>query len=224
MRILVVEDNDKLAASLKKGLQLEGYAVDVAADGSEGQQLVDGNADSYDLVVLDLMLPGVDGLTLCRRLRSGGSRTPVLILTARGGVRDRVEGLDAGADDYLSKPFAFDELAARIRALLRRPVAPLASVLRAGDVEMNPATREVTVRGRSVELTAKEFGLLELLMRHPRQVLSRMQITSHLWDQQFEGASNVVEVHVRNVRRKLSRAGHGEYIETVRGVGYRLAD
>ncbi|MGA2766042.1 MAG: response regulator transcription factor [Spirochaetia bacterium] len=224
MRILVVEDNSKLAASLKKGLQQEGYAVDVALDGTEGQGLLDGAGEGYDAVVLDLMLPGIDGMTLCRNIRAAGNRVPVLILTARGDVSDRVDGLDAGADDYLAKPFAFEELAARIRALLRRPAVPIAPVMRAGDLEMNAALREVTVRGRAISLTAKEFSLLELFLRHPRQVLSREQITVHLWDQEFEGNSNVVEVHVRNVRRKLSEAGNHGQIETVRGAGYRLAD
>jgi DNA-binding response OmpR family regulator len=223
MRILVVEDNAKLAASLKKGLQQEGYAVDIALDGSDGQRLADGAGEGYDAIVLDRMLPGVDGMTICRNLRESGSRVPVLILTARGGLQDRVEGLDAGADDYLGKPFAFEELAARIRALLRRPAVPVAPVLRAGDLEMNTSTREVTVEGRPLSLTAKEFGLLELFLRHPRQVLSRAQITTHLWDQEFDGASNVVEVHIRNVRRKLSQAGDRGRIQTVRGAGYRLA-
>ncbi len=223
MRILVVEDNGKLAASLKKGLQQEGYAVDVALDGTDGQRFIDGAPDDYDVVVLDLLLPGVDGMTLCRRLRAAGNRVPVLILTARGEIRDRVQGLDAGADDYLAKPFVFEELAARIRALLRRPAESMGPVLRMGDIGMNPATREVTVKGRPVSLTAKEFALLELLLRHPRQVLSRGQITTHLWDQEFDGASNVVEVHISNVRRKLSRAGNHGQIETVRGTGYRLA-
>ncbi|HUJ73433.1 MAG TPA: response regulator transcription factor [bacterium] len=223
MRILVVEDNAKLAASLKKGLQQEGYAVDVALYGSEGLRLADGAGDGYDAIVLDLMLPGVDGMTLCRSLREEGNRVPVLMLTARGGLQDRVDGLDAGADDYLGKPFAFEELAARIRALLRRPAVSAMPVLRAGDLEMNAATREVTVKGRPLSLTAKEFGLLELFMRHPRQVLSRGQITMHLWDQEFDGASNVVEVHIRNVRRKLAQAGKHDQIQTVRGAGYRLA-
>ncbi|MGO9409527.1 MAG: response regulator transcription factor [Spirochaetia bacterium] len=223
MRILVVEDNAKLAASLKKGLQQEGYAVDVALDGTEGQRLADGAGEGYDAIILDIMLPGIDGMTICRNIRESGSRVPVLVLTARGGVQDRVEGLDAGADDYLAKPFAFEELAARIRALLRRPAVPVVTVLRAGDLEMNAATREVTVKGRPIELTTKEFGLLELLMRHPKQVLSRTQITMHLWDQEFDGASNVVEVHIRNVRRKLSQAGKHGQIQTVRGAGYRFA-
>src|SRR5208337_623788 len=199
MRILVVEDNDKLAQSLKKGLQQEGYAVDTASDGLEGQHLIDAIRDGYDLVVLDIMLPGRDGITVCRNLRAARNPVPILMLTARDGAKDRVDGLDAGADDYLVKPFSFEELSARVRALLRRPRNRGETVLRAAGVELNPATREVSVRGRLVELTAKEFALLELLMRHPRQVLSREQITSNLWDRDFDGASNVVEVHVKNV-------------------------
>jgi len=149
---------------------------------------------------------------------------PVLMLTARDGVEDRVDGLDSGADDYLTKPFAFDELAARIRALLRRPRVPTQPVLVLGNVEADPATRTVTVKGGEVALTTKEFGILELLLRHPRQVLSRDQITRHLWNQDFEGSSNVVEVHVKNVRKKLTEAGTNARIETVRGAGYRIAD
>jgi len=222
MRILVVEDNEKLAQSLRKGLQQEGYAVDTASDGLEGQHLIDAIRDGYDLVVLDIMLPGRDGITVCRNVRTARNPVPILMLTARDGVRDRVDGLDAGADDYLVKPFSFEELSARVRALLRRPRNRGEIVLRAAGVELNPATREVSVRGRPVELTAKEFALLELLMRHPRQVLSREQITSNLWDRDFDGASNVVEVHVKNVRKKLMKAGQDEPIETLRGAGYRL--
>ena len=222
MRILVIEDNDKLAQSLKKGLQQEGYAVDTSSDGLEGQHLIDAIRDGYDLVILDIMLPGRDGIAVCRNVRARRNPVPILMLTARDGVKDRVDGLDAGADDYLVKPFSFEELSARGRALLRRPPNRGETVLRAAGVELNPATREVSVRGRLVELTAKEFSLLELLMRHPRQVLSREQITSNLWDREFDGASNVVEVHVKNVRKKLMKAGHDGSIETLRGVGYRL--
>jgi two-component system OmpR family response regulator len=222
VRIIVVEDNEKLAGSLRKGLQQEGYAVDVALDGVEGQLMIDAVGDGYDAVILDVMLPRRDGITVCRALRAAGNHVPVLLLTARDGVKDRVSGLDAGADDYLPKPFSFDELAARIRALLRRPRDRGDVVVRAGEVELNPLTREVVVAGRPVTLTAKEFGLLELFIRHPRQVLSREQITNNLWDQGFDGDSNVVEVHVKNVRKKLSQAGHDEYIETVRGAGYRF--
>jgi DNA-binding response OmpR family regulator len=221
MRILVVEDNEKLAASLKKGLEQEGYAVDVARDGEEGELLL-STRDVYDVAILDIMLPKRDGTTVCRNLRSAGNSVPVLMLTARDAVRDRVGGLDAGADDYLTKPFAFEELTARVRALLRRPRDRGDAVLRAGEVALDPATREVRVKGRSVALTAKEFALLELFMLHPRQVLSRDQITGHLWNQEFDAYSNVVEVHVKNVRKKLTDAGRNGYIETVRGAGYRF--
>jgi two-component system OmpR family response regulator len=222
MRILVVEDNVKLAASLRKGLEQESYAVEVCMDGEDAFDLLRSGPQDYSLVVLDVMLPGMDGLTLCRKLRSGGSRVPVLLLTARDAVPDRVAGLDAGADDYLPKPFSFDELAARIRALLRRPQATAAVVLRAGEVTLDPARREVTARGIPVSLTTKEFGLLELFLRHPGQVLSRQQIERRVWSGDFDADSNVLEVHVRNIRRKLAEAGHDDAIETVRGAGYRF--
>jgi len=224
MRVLVVEDNEKLGESLRKGLEQEGYAVDRAHDGMEATSMLDTMGAEYDVVVLDLMIPFVDGMAVCRHLRSAGHTMPVLMLTARDGVEDRVDGLDSGADDYLTKPFAFDELAARIRALLRRPRVPTQPVLVLGNVEADPATRTVTVKGGEVALTTKEFGILELLLRHPRQVLSRDQITRHLWNQDFEGSSNVVEVHVKNVRKKLTEAGTNARIETVRGAGYRIAD
>jgi len=222
MRILVVEDNVKLAASLRKGLEQESYAVDVCGDGAEAFDLLRSGPADYDLLVLDVMLPGVDGLTLCRKLRARGNLVPVLLLTARDAVPDRVAGLDAGADDYLPKPFSFEELTARIRALLRRPRASAPVVLRAGEVTLDPARREVTARGVPVSLTTKEFGLLELFIRHPGQVLSREQIERRVWSGDFEADSNVLEVHVRNIRRKLAEAGHGNAIETVRGAGYRF--
>lgn len=224
MRILIVEDNVKLAESLKKGLQQEGYAVEVALDGAEGEKLIGSMEDGYDVVILDLMLPRIDGITLCRNMRAAGNRSPVLMLTARDGVKDRVGGLDAGADDYLTKPFSFEELAARIRALARRSRVPVEPVLQRGDVVLDPATHEVTRKGRRIALTAKEFGILELLMRHPRQIFSREQIMRSLWSQDSEESSNVVEVHIKNVRKKLSEEGNDGHIETVRGVGYRFVD
>jgi two-component system, OmpR family, response regulator len=222
MRLLVVEDNEKLAASLKKGLQQEGYAVDVAPDGAEARAFISMVKDDYDTVLLDRMLPDEDGLELCRWLRGRGSRVPVLMLTARDAVPDRIEGLDAGADDYLTKPFSFDELTARVRALLRRPARPMSPVLRESEVELDPGSREVRVDGKLVTLTAKEFAFLELLMRSPGQVFTREQITRRLWDQEFDAESNVVEVHVKNVRRKLAEAGSNGRIETLRGTGYRF--
>ncbi len=222
MRILVVEDNVKLAASLRRGLQQEGHAVDVRGDGAEAADLLDTVGDAFALVILDIMLPGMDGLELCRRMRAKGNRAPSLLLTARGDVSDRVAGLDAGADDYLTKPFSFEELAARVRALLRRPRAAVPTVMRSGNVVLDPARRVVTVRDRVVPLTTKEFGFLELFLRHPGQVLARDQIIRQLWDHDFDRDSNVLEVHIRNVRRKLSEAGYDDAIETVRGAGYRF--
>lgn len=222
MRILVVEDNEKLARSLARGLEQDGYAVEVSGNGDDASGRLFAGGEEYSAVVLDVMLPGVDGITLCRLLRKRGNRVPVLLLTARDSVEDRVTGLDAGADDYLVKPFSFDELSARIRALLRRPRTEAPTVLRAGEVSLDPARHEVTARGKPVTLTSKEFMLLELFLRHPGQVLSREQITLQVWSGDFEAASNTLEVHVRNVRRKLAEAGHEEAIETVRGAGYRF--
>jgi DNA-binding response OmpR family regulator len=222
MRILVVEDNEKLARSLRKGLEQEGYAVEVCGSGNDASARLDAGPREYAVVVLDVMLPGLDGISLCRQLRQRGNRVPILLLTARDAVEDRVTGLDAGADDYLTKPFSFDELSARLRALLRRPAPEVSVVLRAGEVVLDPARHEVTARGRSLALTTKEYSLLELFLRHPGQVLSREQITRQVWSGDFDGNSNVLEVHVRNVRRKLAEAGHDEAIETVRGTGYRF--
>ncbi|HUX12419.1 MAG TPA: response regulator transcription factor [Spirochaetia bacterium] len=222
MRLLVVEDNRKLAQSLKKGLQQEGYAVDLAFDGVEGEELIKNLHGEFDIVILDIMLPRRDGVTVCRNLRTAGITIPVLMLTARDEVQDRVAGLDAGADDYLPKPFSFDELTARIRALSRRPREKAALVLRAGSVELNTAEHEVVVSGETVPVTLKEYRMLELLMRHPNQVLSREQISSSLWDFEFDGYSNVIDVHVKNLRKKLSEKGNEEFIETIRGVGYRI--
>lgn len=222
MRILVVEDNRKLAQSLKKGFQQEGYAVDVAFDGAEGEDLLTRLDGEFDVVILDIMLPRRDGVTVCRNARSAGVATPILMLTARDAVEDRIEGLDSGADDYLPKPFSFDELAARVRALVRRPRDKAALVLHAGNMELHTAEREVRIEGVSIQLTLKEYRLLELFMRHPNQVLSREQISNSLWDFEFDGYSNVIDVHVKNLRRKLSDRGNEEVIETVRGVGYRV--
>jgi len=223
MRILVVEDNPKLAQSLGKGLEQEGYAVELCGDGLEAGRKLQGAPEDFAVVVLDVMLPGQDGITLCRRLRDRGNHVPVLLLTARGSVEDRVQGLDAGADDYLTKPFSFDELSARLRALLRRPRTEASVVMRARGITLDPARHEVTAAGAPVTLTSKEFSLLELLLRHPGQVLTREQIMVQVWSGDFEGGSNVLEVHVKNVRRKLAEAGHDEeVIETVRGLGYRF--
>jgi two-component system OmpR family response regulator len=222
MRVLVVEDETKMAGLLKRGLEEEGYAVDVAADGGEAIWLATEN--QYDAVVLDVMLPDLDGFDVCRRLREAGRWSPVLMLTARDGVGDRVRGLDVGADDYLTKPFAFAELLARIRALVRRGTPSRPAVLRAGDLTLDPATHRVARGDVAIDLTAKEFALLEYLMRHPGEVLSRTRLIEHLWDFAYEGGSNVVDVYVRYLREKVDRPFGRDTIETVRGAGYRLRE
>ena len=220
MRILVVEDEVKMAGLLKRGLEEEGYAVDVASTGANGLWAATENA--YDALVLDLMLPDVGGLDVCRRLRAAGRWMPVLILTARDGVPDRVAGLDAGADDYMVKPFAFSELFARLRALIRRGAGQRPAVLLVGDLSLDPASRIVSRGGARVELTAREFALLELLMRHAGEVLTRTRILEHVWDFAYDGDSNVVDVYIRYLREKVDRPFGRRSIETVRGSGYRL--
>ena len=222
MRLLVVEDEVKLANLLRRGLEEEGYAIDTAADGGEALWLAQENP--YDAVVLDVMLPDVDGFEVCRRLRASGRWAPVLMLTARDSVPDRVEGLDAGADDYLTKPFSLDELFARVRALLRRGRSERPPVLVVGDLLLDPATRRVARGDRDIDLTPKEFGLLELFLRHPDEVLSRTRILEHVWDFAYDGDSNVVDVYVRYLREKVDRPFGRESIETVRGAGYRLGE
>jgi DNA-binding response OmpR family regulator len=220
MRILVVEDEPGIALFIRQGLSEAGYAVDVAGDGEEGLDYA--LAAEYDAIVLDILLPRMDGLDLLRELRDRGMMTPVLLLTARDAVEDRVQGLDAGADDYLVKPFAFSELLARIRALLRRPPLQTEAVLRVGDLEMDIARHEVRRSQRVIELSPREFALLEYLIRHPTQVLSRTQIIEHVWNFDFSYESNVVDVYIGYLRRKLNRSSDTPLIHTVRGVGYRL--
>jgi two-component system OmpR family response regulator len=222
MRALVVEDESKMAALLRRGLQEEGYAVDVAATGEDGAWL--GNENDYDVILLDAMLPDIDGFEVCRRLRAAGRWSPVLMLTARDGVQDRVAGLDAGADDYLTKPFSFDELFARIRALLRRGPSERPTVLAVGDLVLDPAKRRVTRGTAAIDLTPKEFAMLELFLRHAGEALTRTRILEHVWDFAYEGDSNVVDVYVRYLREKVDRPFGRRSIETVRGVGYRLRE
>jgi two-component system OmpR family response regulator len=222
VRVLVVEDDVKLAGLLKRGLEEEGYAVDVAADGAEA--LWAGAENPYDAVVLDVMLPDMDGFEVCRRLREAGRWSPVLMLTARDAVADRVAGLDAGADDYLTKPFSFAELFARLRALMRRGGPERPAVLAVGDLRLDPATRRVSRGDVAVDLTAREFSLLEYLMRHAGEVLTRTRLIEHVWDFAFEGDSNVVDVYVRYLREKVDRPFGRASIETVRGAGYRLRE
>jgi two-component system, OmpR family, response regulator len=222
VRVLVVEDEVKMAALLKRGLEEEGYAVDTAGDGQQALWL--GTENPYDAIVLDVMLPDLDGFEICKRLREAGRWSPVLMLTARDDVPDRVAGLDAGADDYLTKPFAFAELVARLRALVRRGAPERPAALRVGDLVMDPATRRVARRDVPIELTAKEFALLEYLLRHPGEVLSRAQLIEHVWDFAYDGDSNVVDVYVRYLREKVDRPFGSDSIETVRGAGYRLRE
>jgi two-component system, OmpR family, response regulator len=220
MRILVVEDEAKMAALLRRGLEEENYAVDVAATAEDA--VWRGTGTAYDAVILDVMLPDGSGFDVLKRLRQEKCWAPVLMLTARDGVADRVAGLDGGADDYLTKPFSFDELLARLRALLRRPAGERPAVLTAGELELDPAARCVKVGGAAVSLTAREFTLLEYLMRNAGTVLSRTRIREHVWDDAFEGDSNVVDVYIRYLRAKIDRAFGLDLIETVRGAGYRI--
>ena len=221
MRILIVEDEPGIANFVRQGLSEAGYAVDVARDGEEG--LAYALAADYDVWVLDIMLPRMNGLELLRELRHRGRKTPALMLTARDTVDDRVEGLDAGADDYLVKPFAFPELLARVRALLRRPPLQMGTVLAVGDLEMDTASREVRRGDRFIELSPREYAVLEYLMRHPNQVLTRTQIGEHVWNFDFFHESNVVDVYIGYLRRKIDRGSDLPLIHTVRGVGYRLS-
>ena len=222
MRVLVVEDELKMAGLLKRALEEEGYAVDVAARGEDA--LWFGTENPYDAIVLDVMLPDLDGFEVSRRLRQAGRWSPVLMLTARDAVADRVAGLDAGADDYLTKPFSFAELLARLRALVRRGAAERPPVLRVGDLSLDPARRTVTRDGVSIDLTAREFALLEYLMRRAGEVLTRTQLIEHVWDFAYDGDSNVVDVYIRYLRNKVDRPFGRDSIRTVRGAGYRLED
>ncbi len=226
MRVLVVEDSVKMAALIRRALEESGHAVDVAADGEEATWAVTENP--YDVVVLDIVLGvspwAVDGFEVCRRLRAKGVSSPVLMLTARDAVEDRVRGLDVGADDYLVKPFSLQEFLARIRALARRGAADRQPVLSVGTLTLDPAAHQVMRNEHRVDVTAKEFALLEHFMRHPDEVLSRTNLLDHVWDFAFEGDSNVVEVHVRNLREKIDRPFGRASLETVRGAGYRLRD
>lgn len=220
MRVLVVEDETKMAGLLKRGLEEEGYAVDVARTGTDAIWLA--SELEYDAILLDVMLPDLDGFEVCRRLRAAGRWHPILMLTARDGVADRVAGLDAGADDYLTKPFSFNELFARLRALWRRGASERPALIQIGDLLLDPAGRRVT-RGRSeVELTAKEFSLLEFFMRHAGDVLTRTQLIEHVWDFAYDGDSNVVDVYVRYLRRKIDHPFGRDSIQTIRGSGYRM--
>jgi DNA-binding response OmpR family regulator len=221
MRVLVIEDEARLAAGLRRGLAAEGFAVDVALNGVDGLWLARENP--YDVIVLDIMLPGVNGYKICQTLRTDGIWTPILMLTAKDGEWDQVEALDTGADDYLVKPFSFAVLVARLRSLLRRGAPERPAVLAAGDLRLDPATKRVWRGADQLELTAREFALLEFLLRRRGEVVSKREILAHVWSDDFEGDPNIVEVYVRHLRNKLDRPYGRSAIQTVRGLGYRLA-
>ena len=220
MRVLIVEDQVKMAGLIRRGMRGEGIAADVAIKGEDALWMAEATA--YDAIVLDIMLPGIDGLEVCRRLREGGVWAPILLLTARDSVSDRVAGLDGGADDYLTKPFSFAELLARLRALVRRGAAERPVELRVGDLRLDPATKRVTRDETEIELSAREFALLEAFMRRPGEVLSRYALLEQVWDYEYENRSNVVDSYVRFLRRKIDKPFGTDSIETVRGAGYRL--
>lgn len=222
MKLLLIEDEPQIANLVKAGLEREGYAVDWLADGKDGEKRIELYHDDYDLVILDLMLPGKDGIEITKHVRSKGITLPILILTAKSYVDDKVSALDGGADDYLTKPFDFKELLSRIRTLLRRPKDTLATELRCGGVILNPGSRKVFMDGKEVKLTLKEFGILEYLMRHPNKVVTRDDILFNVWDFHFDSFSNVVDVHINHLRRKLAKGKRKNFLETIRGVGYRI--
>lgn len=221
MRILVIEDEHRIAQSIKKGLELEKMVVDIAFDGINGfDQAIN---EEYDLIVLDLMLPGMSGWDICSQLRKNKNETPILMLTARGQVEDKIEGFSRGADDYLTKPFAFEELVARIRALTRRPKKIVEEILTVEDLSLNKDSFEVKRNHKIIKLSSKEFALLEFLMRHPGQILSKTQIINHVWNYETDILPNTVEVYIRNLRNKIDRDYSFPLIQTIRGFGYKIA-
>ncbi len=220
MRILIVEDERRIADFIARGLKEEHYAVDIAYDGEKGMYLAEINP--YDLMIFDIMLPKYEGVDMCRQLRAKKINTPILMLTARAAVKDKVAGLNAGADDYLTKPFSFEELLARVKVLLRRPTANKTPVLKVADLELNQLNHEVKRAGKALVLTAKEFALLEYLMIHTDQVISRSMISEHVWNEQFDSMTNVIDVHIRNLRDKIDDGFKKDLIHTMRGSGYML--
>ncbi len=220
MRILVIEDEAKIAQFIKRGLKEEGYAVDVANDGEEGHFLLSSN--EYDAIILDLMLPKIDGLTLCRTLRKEGNQTPIIMLTAKDTVKDKVKGLDSGADDYLPKPFAFEELLARVRVLLRKKDSRVQTQLKVDDLNLDLLTHKVTRQDREIDLTVKEYALLEYLMRNAGNIVTRTMISEHVWDINFDTFTNVIDVYINYLRNKIDSGFADKMIHTVRGKGYLL--
>ena len=222
MKILLIEDEEKLAEAIKKGLSLQGYTVDIVSDGAKALTRISLHRKDYDIVILDLMLPSMDGEEICKQMRAKDITVPVLVLTARSEIDSKVKLLMSGADDYLVKPFSFAELSARVHTILRRPSEALPQVLTFGDITLDPNTRKAMRSDREIELTLKEYGLLEYFMRHPNQVVNREDLLTHLWDFNYAGFSNVVDVHIKNLRRKLDGEDADTILETVRGIGYRL--
>ena len=222
MRVLVVEDQPKFANLIRKGLEEQGMVVDLCGDGDEAFELA--TTTPFDAIILDIMLPGRDGLSILRALRDGGNAVPVILLTARTGLNERIEGLDLGADDYLPKPFYVEELVARLRTVVRRSSGQAANILKVGDLMMNLATREVKREGTNIELTAREFSLLEYLMRSPGRVFTRIQICEHVWNYDFDPGTNLVDVYIQRVRAKVDKEWEQKLIQTVRGVGYRIGE
>lgn len=222
MRVLIVEDERKIAGFIKRGLKEERYAVDVAHDAQKAHALA--SANPYDLIILDIMLPGKDGITLCVELRKEKIECPVLMLTARDALKDKITGLDAGADDYLVKPFAFEELLARIRALLRRKKKDKALVLKVDDLELNTVTHKAKRSGRDIELTSKEYGLLEYLMLHAGQVVTRTMISEHVWNEDFDSFTNIIDVYINYLRNKIDKGHKKKLIHTLRGTGYIMKE
>jgi two-component system, OmpR family, copper resistance phosphate regulon response regulator CusR len=220
MRILIVEDDKKVAGFLKKGLKEEQYAVDVCYDGEEA--LFQSQVNQYDIIILDVMLPKKNGYAVCKQIREEGNLTPILMLTARDQLEDKVKGLQEGADDYLTKPFAFEELLARIKALLRRTQDYKTKTLNVGDLELDPVSRKVTREGKPISLTGKEYALLEYLMRNKGRTITQTMIIDHVWDMNFDGLSNVVNVYINHLREKIDKGFSQKYIHTIRGVGYQI--
>ncbi len=224
MKILIIEDEKKLGTALKKGLEKEGYVVDLAFDGEEAKYIIENNFEGYDLVILDIMLPKIDGISLCKDLRAKNFQAPILMLTAKDKVEDKILGLESGADDYLVKPFSYEELLARIRALLRRPKNLMPTVLKVKDISLDTVSKRVFRGDIEILLTNKEFAILEYLMRNVNRIISKEQIISHVWGYESDTLSNVVEAHIKNLRKKLERKRDENIIETIRGMGYRIKE
>ena len=222
MRVLIVEDEQRLSNTVKKGLIEDGYAVDQAFDGEEGQYLAE--AESYDVIVLDLMLPKIDGIQVCKNLRSKSIKTPIIMLTARSRLEEKVEGLDAGADDYLTKPFAFEELRSRLQAIIRRSHNQADSVLQIADLKVDPLKHEVVRSEKKIKLTPKEFAILDYLLRHKDELVSRTQIIEHVWDYNYDNMSNIVDVFITTLRKKIDGGFSLKLIHTIHGVGYKISE